>query len=254
MSVYGPYILNLFHRSKYVIENGVVNTFENKPDDTLIIDSRLSYNELLGLICVAFGWNLEIVRKLYISLIFVTHGIRHTMKIKNDSHVGIIYLLEPMTSVDLYLDTEDITNQENENNHYGGSFFTQDDHVDEGEQNGPRQEQASISRVHEEDGGSLFPQDDHMDENDSNYVAPSESSEARDPSSSSEVEESDDEELVNEERELNPFFRCHVYKEMGEWNTSSVYKDDLGIKMWDETPKGWVLKFVSSPRQFDVGH
>ncbi|CAI9088316.1 OLC1v1022619C1 [Oldenlandia corymbosa var. corymbosa] len=136
------------------------------------------------------------------------------MKIKKDSHVGIIYHLEPMTSVDLYIDTEDITNQEDGNNHYGGSFFAQDNHMDEGEQDGPRQEQASTSRVHEEDGESLFAEYDHMDENDSDYVAPSGRSEARDPSSSSDDEESDDEELMNEERELNPFSRCHVYKEM----------------------------------------
>ncbi|CAI9104309.1 OLC1v1002952C1 [Oldenlandia corymbosa var. corymbosa] len=118
-----------------------------------------------------------------------------------------------------------------------------DDHMDEGEQDGPRQEQASTSRVHEEDGGSLFAQDDHMDDNDSDYVAPSKSSEARDPSDD---DGSDDKELVNEEIELNPYPRCHVYKEMGEWNASLVYKDDFDIKMRDETPKGMHIKDIRS--------
>ncbi|CAI9114933.1 OLC1v1015758C1 [Oldenlandia corymbosa var. corymbosa] len=208
MSASGPYILNLFHTNKYVIENGVVNTFENQLDDTPVIDSRLSYDELLGLSCVTFGWSLEIARKLHILLLFVTHGRRRISLTKK-----------------------------NGNNHYGRSFFAQDDHIDECEQNGPRQEQASNSRVHEEDGGSLFAQDNYMDDDDSDYVAPSESSEARDPSSSS-----DDEELVNEERELNPFSRRHVYKEIGEWNVSRVYKDDNDIKMWDETSKGMGIK------------
>ncbi|CAI9089787.1 OLC1v1024422C1 [Oldenlandia corymbosa var. corymbosa] len=76
-----------------------------------------------------------------------------------------------------------------------------------------------------------------MEESDPDYIAPSESEEDREFSADSDVEESDDELLENEERDLNPLPRCHVHSKIGKWDASCVDKDESALKMWDETPE-----------------
>ncbi|CAI9115397.1 OLC1v1016296C1 [Oldenlandia corymbosa var. corymbosa] len=87
----------------------------------------------------------------------------------------------------------------------------------------PRWEHASNSQNCDEEETFVFPQDDYMEEEDSDYVAPSESEECREFSSDSDVEESDDEFLQNEERDLNPLPRHHVHSKIGKWDSSYVW-------------------------------
>ncbi|CAI9093813.1 OLC1v1029393C1 [Oldenlandia corymbosa var. corymbosa] len=132
-----------------------------------------------------------------------------------------------MSCLDLYIDLEDITQEEREasleNVSFGGF---------------PRGERASTSRNRDEEKTPLFAQDDYREESDSDYIAPSESEEDCDVSGESDFEESDDEMLENEERDCNPLPRRHVYSKMGKWDASCVDKDEFALKMWDETPEG----------------
>ncbi|CAI9108703.1 OLC1v1008374C1 [Oldenlandia corymbosa var. corymbosa] len=162
-------MLNLYHKSKYVIENGSINTFLNMPDDGLFVEEKLSYEGLINL--------------------------------------------------------EDITQEEREaslENVLFGGF--------------PRGERASTSQNRDEER-PLFAQDDYREESDSDYIAPNESEEHCDVSGENDFEESDDERLENEERDYNPLPRRHVYSKMGKWDASCVDKDELALKMWDETPE-----------------
>ncbi|CAI9113122.1 OLC1v1013664C1 [Oldenlandia corymbosa var. corymbosa] len=107
------YMLNLFHTSKYVIENGSINTFLNMPDHGLFVEERLSYERLISKICMTLGWDPAHV-KLHLSLIFDSPGGRRIVKIKNDSHVEFMNRVDPMSCLDLYIDLEDITHEERE--------------------------------------------------------------------------------------------------------------------------------------------
>ncbi|CAI9102360.1 OLC1v1000620C1 [Oldenlandia corymbosa var. corymbosa] len=89
------YMLNLYHTSKYVIENGSINTFSNTPDDGLFVEERLSYEGLISKICMTLGWDPAYV-KLHLSLIFDSPGGRHVVKIKNDSHVEFMNRVDPI--------------------------------------------------------------------------------------------------------------------------------------------------------------
>ncbi|CAI9099912.1 OLC1v1036807C1, partial [Oldenlandia corymbosa var. corymbosa] len=159
------YMLNLFHTSKYVIENGIINTFSNMPDDGLFVEERLSYVELIRKICMTLGWDLAHV-KLHLSVIFDSPGGRRVVKIKNDSHVEFMNHVAPMSCLDLYINLEDITHEEREaslENNMDGNF--------------PRGERASTSRNRDEEETHLFAQDDYMKDEDPDYTAPSESEE-----------------------------------------------------------------------------
>ncbi|CAI9099641.1 OLC1v1036494C1 [Oldenlandia corymbosa var. corymbosa] len=72
-------------------------------------------------------------------------------------------------------------------------------------------ERASTSQNRDEKETPLFTQDDYKEESDPDYIAPSESEEDRDVSAESDFEESDDELLENEERNLNPLPRRHEW-------------------------------------------
>ncbi|CAI9112630.1 OLC1v1013100C1 [Oldenlandia corymbosa var. corymbosa] len=220
------YMLNLYHTSKYVIENGSINTFSNMPDDSLFVEERLSYEGLISKICMTLGWDPAHV-KLHLSLIFDSLGGRCVVKIKNDSHVEFMNRVDPMSCSDLYIDLEDITQEEREasleNVSFGGF---------------PRGERASTSRNRDEEETPLFAQDDYREESDSDYIARSESKEDCDISGESDFEESVDERLENEERDCNPLPRRHVYSQIGKWDASYVDNDEFALKMWDETPEG----------------
>ncbi|CAI9115210.1 OLC1v1016050C1 [Oldenlandia corymbosa var. corymbosa] len=220
------YMLNLYHTSKYVIENGSINTFSNMPDDGLFVEERLSYEGLISKICMTLGWDPAHV-KLHLSLIFDSPGSSRAVKIKNDSHVEFMNRVDPMSCLDLYIDLEDITQEEREasleNVSFGGF---------------PRGERASTSRNRDEEETPLFAQNDYREESDSDYIAPSESEEDCDVSGESDFEESDDERLENEERDCNLLARRHIYSKMGNWDASCIDKDEFALKMWDETPEG----------------
>ncbi|CAI9106165.1 OLC1v1005243C1 [Oldenlandia corymbosa var. corymbosa] len=220
------YMLNLYHTSKYVIENGSINTFSNMPDDGLFVEERLSYEGLISKICMTLGWDPAHV-KLHLSLIFDSSGGRRVVKIKNDSHVEFMNRVDPMSCLDLYIDLEDITQEEREasleNVSFGGF---------------PRRERASTSRNRDEEETPLFAQNDYREESDSDYKAPSESEEDCDVFGESDFEESDDERLENEEMDCNLLARRYVYSKMGNWDASCVDKDEFALKMWDETPEG----------------
>ncbi|CAI9109277.1 OLC1v1009069C1 [Oldenlandia corymbosa var. corymbosa] len=220
------YMLNLYHTSKYVIENGSINTFSNMPDDGLFVEERLSYEGLISKICMTLGWDPAHV-KLHFSLIFDSLGGRRVVKIKNDSHVEFMNRVDPMSCLDLYIDLEDITQEEREASLENVSFG-----------DFRRGERASTSRNRDEEETPLFAQNDYREESDSDYIAPSESEEDCDVSGESDFEESDDERLENEERDCNLFARRHIYSKMGNWDASCVDKDEFALKMWDETPEG----------------
>ncbi|CAI9090708.1 OLC1v1025533C1 [Oldenlandia corymbosa var. corymbosa] len=182
------YMLHLYHTSKYVIENGSINTFSNMPDDDLFVEESL--------------------------------GGRRVVKIKNDSHVEFMNRVDPMSCLDLYMDLEDITQEEREASLENVSFS-----------GFPRGERASTSRNRDEEETPLFAQDDYREESDSDYIALSESEEDCDVSGKSNFEESDDERLENEERDCNPLPRRHVYSKMGKWDASCVDKDEFTLKI-----------------------
>ncbi|CAI9089864.1 OLC1v1024513C1 [Oldenlandia corymbosa var. corymbosa] len=186
-----PYMLNLYHTSKYVIETGSINTFSNMPDDGLFVEERLSYEGLISKICMTLCWDPAHV-KLHLSLIFDSPSGRH-VKIKNDSHVEFMNRVDPMSCLDLYIDLEDITQEEREasleNVSFGGF---------------PRGERASTSRNRDEEETPLFAQDDCGEELDSDYIAPSESEEDCDVSGESDFEESDDERYIAALKFTNP--------------------------------------------------
>ncbi|CAI9099132.1 OLC1v1035903C1 [Oldenlandia corymbosa var. corymbosa] len=188
---------------------------------------RKSYDELISKIYMTLGWDPAHV-KLHLSVIFDSPGGRRIVKIKNDSHVEFMNRVAPLSCLDLYIDLEDITHEEREasleNNMSFGGF--------------PRGERASTSGNCDEEETPLFAQDDYMEESDPGYRAPSESKEDRDFSAESDFEESDDELLKYEERDLNPLPQRHVYNKMGKWDASCVDKDEFALKMWDETPEG----------------
>ncbi|CAI9118860.1 OLC1v1020487C1 [Oldenlandia corymbosa var. corymbosa] len=159
------YMLNLYHTSKYVIENGSINTFSNIPDDGLFVEERLSYEGLISKICMTLGWDPRHV-KLHLSLIFDSPGGRRVVKIKNDSHVEFMNRVDPMSCLDLYIDLEDITQEEREASLENVSFG-----------DFRRGERASTSRNRDEEETPLFAQNDYREELDSDYIAPSESEE-----------------------------------------------------------------------------
>ncbi|CAI9090623.1 OLC1v1025437C1 [Oldenlandia corymbosa var. corymbosa] len=238
------YMLNLYHTSKYVIENGSINTFLNMPDDGLFVEERLSYEGLISKICMTLGWDPAHV-KLHLSLIFDSPGGRRVVKIKNDSHVEFMNRVDPMSCLDLYIDLEDITQEEREASLENVSFG-----------DFRRGERASTSRNRDEEETPLFAQNDYREEWDSDYIAPSESEEDCDVSGESDFEESDDEMLENEERDCNLFARRHVYSKMGNWDASCVDNDEFALKMWDETHEGMDIGGIygraSSPRTWGV--
>ncbi|CAI9114878.1 OLC1v1015694C1 [Oldenlandia corymbosa var. corymbosa] len=196
------------------------------PDDGLFVEERLSYEGLISKICMTLGWDAAHV-KLHLSLIFDSPGGRRVVKIKNDSHVEFMNRVDPMSCLDLYIDLEDITQEEREASLENVSFG-----------DFQRGERASTSRNRDEEETPLFAQNDYREELDSDYIAPSESEEDCDVSGESNFEESDDERLENEERDCNLFARRHVYSKMGNWDASCVDKDEFALKMWDETPEG----------------
>ncbi|CAI9117696.1 OLC1v1019147C1 [Oldenlandia corymbosa var. corymbosa] len=196
------------------------------PDDGLFVEERLSYEGLISKICMTLGWDPAHV-KLHLSLIFDSPGGRRVVKIKNDSHVEFMNRVDPMSCLDLYIDLEDITQEEREASLENMSFG-----------DFRRGERASTSRNRDEEETPLFAQNDYREELDSDYIAPSESEEDYDVSGESDFEESDDERLENEERDCNLFARRHVYSKMGNWDASCVDKDEFALKMWDETPEG----------------
>ncbi|CAI9089413.1 OLC1v1023982C1 [Oldenlandia corymbosa var. corymbosa] len=196
------------------------------PDDGLFVEGRLSYEGLISKICMTLGWDPAHV-KLHLFLIFDSPGGRRVVKIKNDSHVEFMNRVDPMSCLDLYIDLEDITQEEREASLENVSFG-----------DFRRGERASTSRNRDEKETPLFAQNDYGEESDSDYIAPSESEEDCDVSGESDFEESDDERLENEERDCNLFARRHVYSKMGNWDASCVDKDEFALKMWDETPEG----------------
>ncbi|CAI9117341.1 OLC1v1018718C1 [Oldenlandia corymbosa var. corymbosa] len=178
------------------------------PDDGLFVEERLSYEGLISKICMTLGWDPAHV-KLHLYLIFDSPGGRRVAKIKNDSHVEFMNRVDPMSCLDLYIDLEDITQEEREASLENVSFG-----------DFRRGERASTSRNRDEEETPLFAQNDYGEESDSDYIAPSESEEDCDVSGESDFEESDDE------------------SKMGNWDASCVDKDEFALKMWDETPEG----------------
>ncbi|CAI9098729.1 OLC1v1035423C1 [Oldenlandia corymbosa var. corymbosa] len=68
----GPYFINVYWRSKYVIEDGTIRTFDNRADGTLFIERKLSYSEFFARICDKAGWDRYSVN-LRITLLFETN-------------------------------------------------------------------------------------------------------------------------------------------------------------------------------------
>ncbi|CAI9115344.1 OLC1v1016228C1 [Oldenlandia corymbosa var. corymbosa] len=177
---------------------------------------------------MTLGWDPAHM-KLHLSLIFDSPGGRRIVKIKNDSHVEFMNRVDPMSCLDLYIDLEDITQEERETSLENVSFG-----------DFRRGERASTSRNRDEEETPLFAQNDYREELDSDYIAPSESEEDCDVSGESDFEESDDERLENEERDCNLFARRHVYKAKH------------AVKLWNIHHKREYTVAASSPRTWAV--
>ncbi|CAI9094809.1 OLC1v1030608C1 [Oldenlandia corymbosa var. corymbosa] len=77
------------------------------PDDSFVIDHKLLYNDLVGLICERVGWNRKNVN-LSLSILYDTmrNGFRRIAKIKDDASLQVLYFLPSSTYIDLYVDLE----------------------------------------------------------------------------------------------------------------------------------------------------
>ncbi|CAI9089809.1 OLC1v1024449C1 [Oldenlandia corymbosa var. corymbosa] len=107
MALNGPYFINIYWSSKFVVKNVIVNTFNNFPDDSIVIDHKVSFYHLVGLICERAEWNRGNVNSgLSILYDMMDNGFRHIAKIKDDASLQVLYFLPNSTNIDLYVDLE----------------------------------------------------------------------------------------------------------------------------------------------------
>ncbi|CAI9090724.1 OLC1v1025551C1 [Oldenlandia corymbosa var. corymbosa] len=165
------------------------------PDDSFVIDHKVLYNDLVGLICERAGWNRENVN-LSLSILYHTmgNGFRRIAKIKDDASLQVLYFLPSSTYIDLYVDLEVADDD------VGGPFMEDGDHMEYN---------------HGEDDEDYTSISDQSDENQSISEGSRESDE--------EVEDK----FATKDR--------HIYRSQGTWDHTKVDKDEFQLTMWDGT-------------------
>ncbi|CAI9100396.1 OLC1v1037389C1 [Oldenlandia corymbosa var. corymbosa] len=107
MAFNSPYFISIYWSSKFVVKNEIVNTFNNLPEDSIVIDHKVLFYDLVGLICKRARWNRENVNSS-LSILYDTldNGFRRVAKIKDDASLQVVYFLPNSTYIDLYVDLE----------------------------------------------------------------------------------------------------------------------------------------------------
>ncbi|CAI9112645.1 OLC1v1013118C1 [Oldenlandia corymbosa var. corymbosa] len=235
------------------------------PDDSFVIDHKLLYNDLVGLICERVGWNRKNVN-LSLSILYDTmrNGFRRIAKIKDDASLQVLYFLPSSTYIDLYVDLE--------------VAGTSRSHLEVGTTSG-RPNVENVDYMEDDDAGGPFMEDgDHMEYNhgkdDEDYTSISDQSD-KNQSISEESRESDEEvedKFATKDR--------HIYRSQGAcfknkeeakngiaaWNIEQKREfyvkksDDSTWSIWckslkESTPKGYVpcrWKVRASLRDHDL--
>ncbi|CAI9115502.1 OLC1v1016415C1 [Oldenlandia corymbosa var. corymbosa] len=190
------------------------------PDDSFVIDHKLSYNDLVGLICERVGWNRKNVN-LSLSILYDTmrNGFRRIAKIKDDASLQVLYFLPSSTYIDLYVDLE--------------VAGTSRSHLEVGTTSG-RPNVENVDYMEDDDVGGPFMEDgDHMEynhgEDDEDYTSISDQSDENQSISegSRESDEEVEDKFATKDR--------HIYRSHGTWDHTKVDKDDFQLTMWDGT-------------------
>ncbi|CAI9099081.1 OLC1v1035852C1 [Oldenlandia corymbosa var. corymbosa] len=110
MAFNDPYFINVYWSSKFVVENGIVNTFNNLPDVSIVIDHRLSYYDLVGVIYERAGWKRGNANP-NLSLLYdsIGNGFRRYAKIKDDASLQVLYFIPSVSSIDLHVHLERVS-------------------------------------------------------------------------------------------------------------------------------------------------
>ncbi|CAI9090019.1 OLC1v1024702C1 [Oldenlandia corymbosa var. corymbosa] len=204
----------------FFVKNGIVNSFNNMPDDSFVIDHKLLYNDLVGLICERVGWNRKNVN-LSLSILYDTmrNGFRRIAKIKDDASLQVLYFLPSSTYIDLYVDLE--------------VAGTSRSHLEVGTSSG-RPNVENVDYMEDDDVGGPFMEDgDHMEydhgEDDEDYTSISDQSDENQSISegSRESDEEVEDKFATKDR--------HIYRSQGTWDHTKVDKDDFQLTMWDGT-------------------
>ncbi|CAI9089406.1 OLC1v1023973C1 [Oldenlandia corymbosa var. corymbosa] len=76
-------------------------------DNSIVIDHKVSFYDLIGLICERVGWNRGNVNSS-LSILYDTmdNGFRRIAKIKDDASLQVLYFLPNSTYIDLYVNLE----------------------------------------------------------------------------------------------------------------------------------------------------
>ncbi|CAI9099408.1 OLC1v1036225C1 [Oldenlandia corymbosa var. corymbosa] len=190
------------------------------PDDSFVIDHKLLYNDLVGLICERVGWNRKNVN-LSLSILYDTmrNGFRRIAKIKDDASLQVLYFLPSSTYIDLYVDLE--------------VAGTSRSHLEVGTSSG-RPNVENVDYMEDDDvGGSFMEDGDHMEydhgEDDEDYTSISDQSDENQSISegSRESDEEVEDKFATKDR--------HIYRSQGTWDHTKVDKDDFQLTMWDGT-------------------
>ncbi|CAI9094571.1 OLC1v1030331C1 [Oldenlandia corymbosa var. corymbosa] len=190
------------------------------PEDSFVIDHKLLYNDLVGLICERVGWNRKNVN-LSLSILYdmMRNGFRRITKIKDDASLQVFYFLPSSTYIDLFVDLE--------------VAGTSRSHLEVGTSSGsPNVE--NVDYMEDDDVGGPFMEDgDHMEynhgEDDEDYTSISDQSDEN--QSISEGSRESDEEVKDKFATKDR----HIYRSQGTWDHTKVDKDDFQLTMWDET-------------------
>ncbi|CAI9118957.1 OLC1v1020591C1 [Oldenlandia corymbosa var. corymbosa] len=213
------------------------------PDDSFVIDHKLLYNDLVGLICERVGWNRKNVN-LSLSILYDTmrNGFRRIAKIKDDASLQVLYFLPSSTYIDLYVDLE--------------VAGTSRSHLEVGTSSG-RPNVENVDYMEDDDVGGPFMEDgDHMEydhgEDDEDYTSISDQSDENQSISegSRESDEEVEDKFATKDR--------HIYRSREEakngiaaWNIEQkreFYVKESDGSTWsiwckslkESTPKGYV--------------
>ncbi|CAI9105077.1 OLC1v1003927C1 [Oldenlandia corymbosa var. corymbosa] len=190
------------------------------PDDSFVIDHKVLYNDLVGLICERAGWNRENVN-LSLSILYDTmgNGFRHIAKIKDDASLQVLYFLPNSTYIDLYVDLE--------------VAGTSRSHLEVGTSSG-RPNVENVDYMEDDDVGGPFMEDgddmeDNHGEDDEVYTSISDQSDKNQSISegSRESDEEVEDKFATKDR--------HIYRSQGTWDHTKVDKDEFQLTMWDGT-------------------
>ncbi|CAI9095166.1 OLC1v1031046C1 [Oldenlandia corymbosa var. corymbosa] len=190
------------------------------PDDSFVIDHKVLYNDLVGLICERAGWNKEYVN-LSLSILYdrMGNGFRRIAKIKDDASLQVLYFLPNSTYIDLYVDLE--------------VAGTSRSHLEVGTSSGgPNVE--NVDYMEDDNvGGPIMEDGDHMEDNhaedDEDYTSIS--------------DQRDENQLISEgsresDEEVEDKFATkdrHIYHSQGTLDLTKVDKDEFQLTMWDGT-------------------